>query len=158
MKNKLIYSVAIGAVIIAALSYFSPVIFLAVSGHSMEPTIRDGDAIIILPVGIDEIEEGDIISFEVDGLIVTHRVIGFENKGVRTKGDNLQEIDSFIIEPSQIIGKHFLTLPHLGVFVRYAGSPWAFVILLLIPVSIIVYTESRKIRESLRREKHICSS
>ena len=76
---------------------------------SMEPVItKDSNAIEIVPKNIDEIEVGDIISYEsklIEGTII-HRVVekGHDAKGIylRTKGDNLKSIDPEKIRPNQI--------------------------------------------------------
>ncbi|MCK5282050.1 MAG: hypothetical protein KAK00_01450 [Nanoarchaeota archaeon] len=77
--------------------------------RSMEPVInKDSNAIEIVPESIDDINIGDIISYKSafsDGIII-HRVVEkrIDSKGtyLRTKGDNLKNIDPEKIREEQI--------------------------------------------------------
>lgn len=48
-KEKLAYRAIIFVIVSASVFYFTPVRTAPVEGHSMEPTISDGDAVIIIP-------------------------------------------------------------------------------------------------------------
>ena len=70
----------------AELSYYSPT-------GSMRPTLDEGaNGIRITPTNSDDINIGDIISFNRDGILIVHRVIGkgYDENGLYfiTKGDN----------------------------------------------------------------------
>ena len=78
--------------------------------NSMDPVIDKGaNAIEITPKNPDDIQIGDIISFEInDGDIYVHRVIkkGYDKDGVYfiTKGDNNNSADPYKIRFYQIVG------------------------------------------------------
>ena len=64
-----------------------------ITTNSMEPTINMGDIIIVKKVKDEEnLKNGDIISFNKNGEIITHRIIDIvETNGEKryiTKGDN----------------------------------------------------------------------
>lgn len=74
---------------------------------SMIPFLDEGsNALQIEPKSPDEIEIGDIISYEYEDIVIIHRVIeiGKDNKGVYyiAKGDNNQSPDPLRIRFNQI--------------------------------------------------------
>jgi len=84
---------------------------LVVSSDSMFPTLKPNDIIIVEPVGIDEINKGDIIAFDshTEGIgIIAHRAIEiFEQGGeigIDTKGDHLDEPDLWTVHDEDLVG------------------------------------------------------
>ena len=88
--------------------------------HSMEPTIQQGDVVLVGPVDVDSLEVGDIISFRVGGgQRVLHRIneIIIGESGQRefiTKGDNNNVTDGAPIAAEQIEGIYIGRVPKLG--------------------------------------------
>ncbi len=116
----------------------------------MEPKISDGDALIIYPTSREQIQKGDIITFEYgEGWLISHQVIGFENDTIITHGINLPEGDVERVKYSQVVGEVVMVIPKLGIILGYANSEIGFVLLILIPTILIIYSEGRKIREEL---------
>ena len=77
----------------------------------MFPTLKPNDIIIVEPVGIDEINKGDIIAFDshTEGIgIIVHRAIEiFEQGGeigIDTKGDHLDEPDLWTVHDEDLVG------------------------------------------------------
>ena len=62
-------------VALALLRGGQPVRFRA-AGLSMEPSIRDGDAITVSPAGIGELRPGDVLLYRAGGRLLAHRLIG----------------------------------------------------------------------------------
>ena len=64
---------------------------IAIGSNSMTPVYEKGDAIIYEKVDTNDIEEGDIIVFEKNKILVSHRVIkikeDFTKRYFYTKGD-----------------------------------------------------------------------
>jgi hypothetical protein len=61
-------------------------------GRSMQPTIREGEAIMVEPVEPAHLSRGDIILYRVDRGILAHRIVGLkrgqgENTILRVRGD-----------------------------------------------------------------------
>lgn len=75
--------------------------FLVVLTGSMEPEINAGELVIIKEV---EYEVNDIITYETDDLLVTHRIIEKDGNEYICKGDSNNEKDLKILE-NQIQGK-----------------------------------------------------
>jgi signal peptidase I len=86
---------------------------VTIDGNSMSPTFWFGDVIIITkPPSIIPI--GSIIMMNVDGKLVTHRLIGYENGRPITKGDANPTNDNFTSKNIQIVGIYFFHIPRLG--------------------------------------------
>lgn len=62
-------------VALALLREGQPVRFRA-AGLSMEPSIRDGDAITVVPVPLEEVSRGDVLLYRRDERLLAHRVLG----------------------------------------------------------------------------------
>jgi signal peptidase I len=77
-------------------------------GYSMEPTISNGDTIIILTKNAPDfsVDVGDILVYQnTDGFAVAHRVYNIDNNRYFVKGDGNKNVDSWFVSESQVIGK-----------------------------------------------------
>jgi len=127
---------------------------LVVLSGSMEPAIKTGSLAVTVPS--QKYEGGDIISFYQDNNkknIVTHRIVfklypdGFDRPAVYlTSGDANKTLDQGRIGEDQIIGKLFFSLPYLGYFANFVQKPGGFILLVIIPATIIVYEELKKLK------------
>lgn len=94
-----------------AASVFGTSIIKVVSG-SMEPSIHDGDYIIIKKAAGSELEVGDIICFyssddDIYGMLNTHRIVKrIDDGSFVTKGDANNTEDSSAVTADNIIGKY----------------------------------------------------
>ena len=50
--------------------------------NSMQPTIDPGDVIFIKKSNVEDLEVGDVITFQKDSIIATHRIIEIVEKGM----------------------------------------------------------------------------
>ncbi len=75
-------------------------------GQSMVPTFTPGDLLYLQP-DCREIKVGDVIVFRAKGdeKNITHRVISTGKDGIKTRGDNNNLPDSWLLMPEDIIGK-----------------------------------------------------
>ena len=76
--------------------------FLVVVTGSMEPEIEQEELIVIKE--FNEYNVGDIVTYETDGYLVTHRIVQINNDEIITKGDSNNEED-LKISKNQIVGK-----------------------------------------------------
>jgi signal peptidase len=76
-------------------------------GPSMNPTLKAGDELYSVGYKGGEIRPGDVILFVPPGgeSQVVHRVIYIDSKGIRTRGDNNNQIDPWLLSPDQILGR-----------------------------------------------------
>lgn len=98
---------------------------VTVEGNSMSPTLWFGDLIVVTPLP-KEIPVGSIVLMNVNGGLVTHRVIGFEDNGnLITKGDANDTTDDFKGNSVTVVGISRLRLPGFGyplLYCRYLFS------------------------------------
>ena len=130
-----------------------------ITSDSMEPSINNGDVIIIKQYDESEIHVSDVITFEQNQEIITHRIQKIEEdqttkeKIYITKGDNNNIEDSENIKYSAIIGKCVLTIPYLGKIILVLENKLIVLIIILI-ILILCFLKIQK-QEKLenRREK-----
>jgi len=122
--------VAVGFLIFPFVVFYGNDI-MVVRSDSMLPTLKPQDLIIVQRASIDEIEEDDIIAFNshLQGIgIIAHRAVEvFDDDGeigIYTKGDHVEDRDSWTIQDADLIGKVINVLPTIGIFliepVRYS--------------------------------------
>lgn len=97
---------------------------------SMEPAIPVGSIVITKEKSSYEIE--DIISFQEEGAIITHRIISIDRERYITKGDANNVADTEEVQQKQILGKVILTIPLLGYLVMWLMSPVGIISLFII--------------------------
>jgi len=112
--KKIYFAIPLGVAIILVIypfAVYSGSQIMTVSSDSMVPALKPNDIIIVEPVGIDEINKGDIIAFDshTEGIgIIAHRAIEiFESEGetgIDTQGDHLDEPDLWIVYEEDLVG------------------------------------------------------
>lgn len=118
--------------------------FIVMSG-SMETTINIGDLVIVKKVNSSSIHTGDIIAFKNGNIVISHRVKEVINdSGIykfKTKGDNNNVADDFIVNSDAIEGIFVNKIPGLGSILLFLGKPIGLlmVILVIIIISIALY-------------------
>jgi len=108
-------------VIIGIVSGAFKVYSIAIASNSMQPAIARGDAVVVEKLSekdILELEEGTVIVFEHEGIIVVHRLVSknrVRNTYIfRTKGDNNEQVDDFELKVEQIHGIVRFKIPLIG--------------------------------------------
>jgi signal peptidase len=111
-----------------------PVVVLS---GSMRPTYEVGTVIYYKSVPKEEIHENDIITYEMKGTLVTHRVKKIVNGEFVTQGDANNIEDGKAVPYESVQGKvGGLAIPILGFGVQFINAHiWVFVILLAILVA-----------------------
>ena len=94
--------------------------FFQIGSNSMAPAITTNDLIIVKLT--DDIQEGDIITYEDGDDFVTHRVISVNDSGYIAKGDANNAEDQAILK-DQVIGKVVKILPNYGVWFKVITTP-----------------------------------
>ena len=123
-KKRSFGGLLIPTVIIIVLVYFTSGYFkyqaIAIASGSMVPSINVGDVVIINKVNdnFKEINEGDIIAFRKNNIIIVHRLIRkLETEDecyYYTQGDANKEVDNFQVTTKEIIGKVNIKIPIIG--------------------------------------------
>jgi len=116
---------------------FGYTVFEVVSG-SMSPEIEKWD-LILVKIG-DEYKEGDIISYNSKGTVITHRFIEKKDNVLIAKGDANNTVDA-PINTDKVIGRVVKTYRHLGAWIKVMTTPKVMV-LSLISLVLVLYTIS----------------
>ncbi len=76
-------------------------------GPSMNPTLKAGDGLYVIPYGDNPIDTGDVVVFRhpEEKYKIVHRVVAVDPQGLRTRGDNNKGLDSWVLRPEEIIGR-----------------------------------------------------
>ena len=122
----------------------------AVKSGSMEPEVGKGSIVFTKPAS--EYMVGDIITYQISNGsdYVTHRISGIEEDEskmyYRTKGDANSSEDFAAVSDDRIVGKLLFKVPYVGFFVQYTKTLPGLMLLIIIPATIIIYEEVKKIR------------
>ena len=132
---------------------------------SMEPTIMVYDVIVNTKINSDnDLNKGDIITFYSDaidtgGYTVTHRVykkyIYNDITYYETKGDNNNSQDVGRITFDNIVGKYLFKLPGLGKIQFFVSSKLGWIMIILIPASIIIVSDTVKLIKAYEIKKDL---
>lgn len=154
----MVFAIASNFVIIAqsTISPLSPV-----TGNSMYPLIKDGDAVLVMGGGEESLRVGDVVVFpdpEDPELSVVHRVIALEEKGgstyAVTKGDANPAADPFEVPLSRVSGTVKLVIPHAGTFIAYLRSPRGYFTCVITPLLLLaLYLLARRYLEGPEHRK-----
>jgi signal peptidase len=123
---------------------------------SMEPAITVGSIVVIKPADPETLKIGDIICFKIEsesGTTVTHRIINITNQGFITKGDANEDPDQWIVAKESVIGKVIAIIPYIGYLGYFVRTPIGFILLILIPASLIILMEIRNIIKETKRKQ-----
>ena len=133
MKPLVVVETVVIALVVAFLIFAragfvsSPVSYVVVSGHSMEPTFHTGDVALLVRSG--SYRKGEIVGYKVPkggpgaGLIIIHRIIGGNaREGFIMRGDNKQFADPWRPRPQDILGTERAMVPKVGLATRYVRS------------------------------------
>ena len=76
-------------------------------GNSMYPIFKAGDRLQIISCDQGKIRTGDVVVFisPEDGSKVVHRVISVNSSGTKTRGDNCNHEDDWVLTREHIIGR-----------------------------------------------------
>ena len=86
---------------------------LEVASGSMEPTINKND-VLLVKVNDQNLNKDDIIAYQQEDAIITHRIVMIDNDNLIVKGDANNTVDA-PIKKEQVIGKIVKIYPKLGI-------------------------------------------
>lgn len=140
----------------SAIPVFNYDVMTVISG-SMEPTLMLGSVVVIGPA--EKYEVGDIITFRSGGEGMpptTHRIEDVRVEAGEmiyiTKGDANPTEDITEIREEDVMGKVFFNIPYLGYLVDFVKTPVGFGALVIIPATLLVGDEIRKIFQNIKQK------
>jgi signal peptidase len=145
--------------LVAGVVFWAPALFgsqlLVVLSGSMEPTLPVGGLALMQRVDPATIKTGDIISFRLPkdpSIVVTHRAIEVVREpalAFRTKGDAVEEPDSFLVPHENVLGRVRLSFPRLGFLLQRVThllrTPLGFGLVVGVPTVVLMWGEARSL-------------
>ncbi|MBE0512628.1 signal peptidase I [Candidatus Bathyarchaeota archaeon] len=121
---------------------------------SMEPAIPVGSIVVIKPVDPETLRVGDVICFKLSQpTSITHRIINITNEGFITKGDVNEDPDTWTVKKENVIGKVTSTIPYIGYIGYFVRTPIGFILLIIIPATLLIIMEIRNIIKELEKSR-----
>lgn len=155
---KIAIIISIATIIAVFLLFYRPVSLAGDTRYepvytgSMEPAIPVGSVVVIKPVDPETLKIGDIICFQLSQpTSITHRIINITTEGFITKGDANEDPDQWTVKKENVIGKVVLTIPYVGYLGYFVRTPIGFILLIVIPASLIIIMEIRKIIKEVKK-------
>jgi signal peptidase len=136
-------------------------LFVVVSG-SMKPSILPGSVVVTKEQKV--YSTGQVVTFKSDfgvdvknpKYLITHRILRVDDKsGVPyfiTKGDANENEDLKPVNSNLVLGRVLFSIPFLGYPVTFAKTQIGFILMIIIPATIIGYSEIRGIKEEILKE------
>jgi len=141
--------------------------FFAVTSGSMQPKIPTGSLIYAGKYKLEDLKQGDVITYQKtnpdskQSSVVTHRIFSIDKKEekqqtndngkksekititytFKTKGDANSKPDEYTVIPGEIIGLYKWHLPVLGYVSIFAQQPLGFMLLVILPATILIVWE-----------------
>jgi signal peptidase len=100
-----------------------PATYVIVSGESMEPTLYEGDLVILQRQ--DQYAPGDIVAYRIRGGNIIHRITDTSDEGFILQGDNKNAPDEYTPSEEEVLGKMWLHFPRAGRLVQSLQKPLA---------------------------------
>ena len=132
---------------------------ISIQGTSMEPALRDGDALWVKYLDADEVGLGDVVTLPHSGEgLITHRVVGVEllPKGsylVVTKGDNNQFAEAWEISADTTVAVTFARVRFVGYVLEFLNSLFGRALLIGAAVATVIAILVRRARMASGEEQ-----
>lgn len=93
---------------------------LVVISGSMEPTLKVGGVLYYEKINIDDFDEGDILVYQTNDHIISHRIVDIIENDFITKGDKNNSVDNYLVNRNQVLGKGTnWSIPFIGYYADY---------------------------------------
>ena len=125
--------------------------------ESMEPTLYKNDVVFVQKCDISELKKGDIITFEQEGRVISHRIINItKEKNVikfETKGDNNEIPDPDKVPEGQVYGKVLYKIGKIGQAVSYIQNVRGFINVVIFAIIVYILVSLRDNKKNTRKMK-----
>ena len=113
-----------------------------VKSDSMKPTFKSGDMVVIGSPGsyfTKDIAPGEIITFERNNNLVTHRIISAEGDKIYTKGDNQEEPDPWAVSRFfDVKGSYMFHIPYIGLVSNFIKTKTGWFLCVILPAACLL--------------------
>jgi signal peptidase len=130
------------------INLFGHTVFQVITG-SMEDTIKINDFVL---VKLDaKYDENDIITYQTDDALVTHRLIEIRNEYLVTKGDNNNTIDEPVMK-EQVLGRVVKILPRIGIYIKVVKEPIVLAPLCILIILVVLLLKDKEVKKNEKKE------
>jgi signal peptidase len=119
---------------------------------SMEPELSVNDLVFIAEE--ENYSEGDVVVYQRDGELIIHRIIAVNGEEVVTQGDANSVADS-PVKITNIKGKMIMSVPYLGLIVRWIKTPIGTIVVLLLAVALMELSFRKKKQQDTKEMESI---
>jgi signal peptidase len=113
-----------------------------VKSDSMQPAIKSGDMVIIGSPGslfTSELAPGEIITFERNENLITHRIVSIEGDVIYTKGDGQEEADPWTVSRFfNVKGSYICHIPYLGLVSNFIKTKTGWLLCVILPAACLL--------------------
>jgi len=113
-----------------------------VKSDSMQPMIKSGDMVIIgSPDSFlsGDIAPGEIITFEHNKNLVTHRIVSMEGDTIYTKGDGQEEADPWSVSRFfDVKGSYIFHIPYIGLVSNFIKTKTGWFLCVILPAACLL--------------------
>lgn len=102
---------------------------------SMEPAIRVDDMVIVHKQSSYELQ--DVIMYEGENSMITHRIVGTNEGAYITRGDS-NNTDDPAVPAEKVVGKVVCTIPGAGKVILFLQSPLGMCLMVLLAVAVLI--------------------
>lgn len=151
----LICNMVINFVSVNYVAKFGNYALFDVNGNSMNPTLKDGD-LIVIKTNESDYKVGDIISFvDTDEVIVTHKIVEIKENGCMiTKGDNRDTVDDVCVLNDNVVGVYEgVRVPIVGYITRFTNTMFGFFLLVLVPLWLVFTICLYELIDAIKKRK-----
>ena len=93
---------------------------LVILSGSMEPILKVGGILYYKEENINDFKEGDVLVYQLNDHIISHRIVKVLDNSFITKGDNNKSIDTYEVSSYQILGKGTnWSIPYIGYYADF---------------------------------------
>ena len=125
--------------------------------ESMEPTLKINDVVVVKTCEATQLQKGDIITFQQDGRIISHRILDItKDKKIikfRTKGDNNEIPDSDLIPEGQVYGKVLFSIKKIGKIISYIQNIRGLINIVFFVIIVYILVSLRDKQKNTRKMK-----
>jgi len=125
--------------------------------ESMEPSLEKNDLVIVQKCEPLELRKGDIITFQQEGRIISHRISNItkekEITKFETKGDNNEIPDPDLVEQEQVYGKVLFRIKKVGKIISYIQNARGFINIAIFAVIVYILVTLKDKQRNIRKMK-----
>lgn len=127
--------------------------FFCMKTNLMEQDISKNDLIIMKEVDAKDLQNNDIIAYDINGKVRINKIVYYEQNQYTTKSNKNYYPDIETITASQIVGKKIANIPFLGVILELLQSKTVSIFTLVFLIFIFWYNRYMHLRRNERNKK-----